>query len=162
MNDILRLFFIIILLTIGLAAYFLIIGVLFTNRVTRAQRIINQMPARAIGVGLVNFLFFGVIAMILFSIAENTSGVIKVVLTMPALLIAGMMIVLLSFGLTGMVNVVGERILPEHSALKKSVWGSVLLTFACALPFVGWFLLLPYAAFLGFGAVILGFFQRDS
>ncbi|MEO5887149.1 MAG: hypothetical protein ABIQ77_05740, partial [Anaerolineales bacterium] len=140
MNDILRLFFIIILLTIGLAAYFLIIGVLFTNRVTRAQRIINQMPARAIGVGLVNFLFFGVIAMILFSIAENTSGVIKVVLTMPALLIAGMMIVLLSFGLTGMVNVVGERILPEHSALKKSVWGSVLLTFACALPFVGWFL----------------------
>ena len=162
MNDILRLFFIIILLTIGLAAYFLIIGVLFTNRVTRAQRVINQLPARALGVGLVNFLFFGVIAMILFSIAENTSGVIKVVLTMPALLIAGMMIVLLSFGLTGMVNVVGERILPEHSALKKSVWGSVLLTFACALPFVGWFLLLPYAAFLGFGAVILGFFQRDS
>ena len=162
MTDILRLFFILILLTIGLAAYFLVIGALFASRVTRAQRVIDQMPGRAIGVGLVNFIFFGVIAMILFSVAENTSGAIKVILTMPALVIAALLIILLSFGLAGMVNVVGERILPEHSPLKKSVWGSVLLTFACALPFVGWFLLLPYTALLGFGAVILGFFQRDS
>jgi len=161
MTDILRLFFIIILLTIGLAAYFLVIGALFANRVTRAQRVINQMPARAIGVGLVNFLFFGVIAMILFSVAENASGAIKVILTLPALLITALLTILLSFGLAGMANVVGERILPEHSSLKKLAWGTVLLTFACALPFVGWFLLLPYATLLGFGAVILGFFQRD-
>ena len=162
MSDILRLFFIIILLTIGLAAYFLVIGALFANRVAKAQRVINQMPGRAIGVGLVNFLFFGVIAMTLFSVAENTSGAIKVILTIPALLITALLIVLLSFGLAGMVNVVGERILPEHSSLKRSVWGPVLLTFACALPFVGWFLLFPYSALLGFGAVILSFFQRDS
>ncbi len=162
MTDILRLFFIIILLTIGLAAYFLVIGALFANRVIRAQRVINQMPARAIGVGLVNFLFFGVIAMILFSVAENTNGAIKVILTSPALLITVLLAITLSLGLAGMVNVLGERILPEHSSLKKSVWGSVLLTFACALPFVGWFLLLPYTALLGFGAVILGLFQRDS
>ena len=162
MTDILRLFFIIILLTIGLAAYFLVIGALFANRVTRAQRVINQMPARAIGVGLVNFLFFGVIAMILFSVAENTNGAIKVILTLPALLITVLLAITLSLGLAGMVNVLGERILPEHSSLKKSEWGSVILSFACALPFVGWFLLLPYAALLGFGAVILGFVQRDS
>ena len=162
MTDILRLFFIIALLTIGLAAYFLVVNALFANRVTRAQRVINQMPARAIGVGLVNFLFFGVIAMILFSVAENTSGAIKVILTLPGLLITALLTIILSFGLTGMVNVIGERILPEHSSLKKSVWGSILLIFACALPFAGWFLLLPYAALLGFGAVILGFFQRDG
>jgi hypothetical protein len=162
MTDILRLFFIVILLTIGLAAYFLVIGALFASRVNRAQRVIDQMPGRAIGVGLVNFLFFGVIAMILFSVAENANGAIKVILTLPALLITTLLIILLSFGLAGMVNVVGERILPEHSSLKRSVWGSVLLTFACALPFVGWFMLFPYAGLLGFGAVILGFFQRDS
>ena len=162
MTDILRLFFIIILLTIGLAAYFLVIGALFANRVTRAQRVINQMPARAIGVGLVNFLFFGVIAMILFSVAENTNGAIKVILTLPALLITVLLAITVSLGLAGMVNVLGERILPEHSPLKKSVWGSVIVSFACALPFVGWFLLLPYAALLGFGAVILGLFQRGS
>lgn len=162
MTDILRLFFIIVLLTIGLAAYFLVVGALFANRVAKAQRIINQMPARAIGIGLVNLLFFGVIAMILLSVAENIEGAIKVILTIPALLIAALMTIILSFGLAGMVNLVGERIMPEHSSLKKTVWGSVMLTFASALPFVGWFLLLPYVAFLGFGAVILGFFQRDG
>jgi len=26
----------------------------------------------------------------------------------------------------------------------------------------GWFLLLPYASLVGFGAVILGFFQRET
>ena len=162
MTDILRLFFIIILLTIGLTAYFLVVSALFANRVTRAQLVINQMPARAIGVGLVNFLFFGVIAMILFSVAENTHGAIKVILTIPALLIAALMTIILSFGLAGMVSLVGERIIPEHSSLKKTAWGTVMLTFACALPFVGWFLLLPYVTIIGFGAVILGFFQRDS
>ena len=162
MSDILRLFFIIVLLTIGLAAYFLVISALFANRVAKVQRVINQMPGRASGVGLVNFLFFGVIAIILFSVAENTSGAIQVILTIPALLIAALLIIILSFGLAGMVNVVGERILPEQSSVKKSIWGSVLLTFACALPFVGWFLLLPYLVFLGFGAVVLGFFQRDG
>ena len=161
MTDILRLFFIIILLTIGLAAYFLVISTLFANRVTRAQRVINQMPARAIGVGLVNFLFFGVIAMILFSVAENANGA-KAILTLPALLITALLVITLSFGLAGVVNVLGERILPEHSSLKKSIGGAVLLSFACALPFVGWFLLLPYASLLGFGAVILSLFQRDS
>src|SRR5687767_8241061 len=128
MTDILRLFFIIILLTIGLAAYFLVIGALFASRVTRAQRVINQMPARAIGVGLVNFLFFGVIAMILFSVAENANGAIKAILTLPALLITVLLAITLSFGLAGMVNLLGERILPEHSHLKKATGGTVLLS----------------------------------
>ena len=162
MTDILRLFFIIIFLTISLAAYFLVLNALFTNRVTRAQRVMNQMPARAIGVGLVNFLFFGVIAMILFSVAENANGAIKAILTLPALLITALLVITLSFGLAGVVNLLGERILTEHSSLKKSIGGSVLLSFACALPFVGWFLLFPYTALLGFGAVILSLFQRDS
>ena len=162
MTDILRLFFIIILLTIGLAAYFLVLDVLFANRVTKAQRVINQIPARAIGVGLVNFLFFGVMAIILLSVAENANGVIKVVLTLPALLITVLLAIALSFGLVGMANIVGERILPEHSSLKKTIWGTVLLSFACALPFVGWFLLLPYTGLIGFGAVILGFFQGEN
>ena len=162
MTDILRIFFIIILLTIGLAAYFLVIGALFANRVTRAQHVINKMPTRAIGVGLVNFLFFGVIAMILLSVAENANGAIKAILTLPALVITVLLAITLSFGLAGMANTVGERIVPKHSSVKKSIWGSTLLTFACALPFVGWFLLLPYASLLGFGAVIISLFQRDN
>jgi len=161
MTDIFRLLLIITLLTISLAAYFIVIGALFANRVTKTQRVIHQMTGRSFLVGLVNFLFFGVIAIVLFSVADSTAGLVKTILTIPALLITALLTVTLSFGLAGMVNMVGERILPEHSSLKKSAWGTVILTFACALPFVGWFLLLPYVGLVGFGAVILGFFQRD-
>ncbi|MCI0554752.1 MAG: hypothetical protein L0287_27715 [Anaerolineae bacterium] len=162
MTDILRLFFIILLLTISLTAYFLVVGALFANRVAKTQRVVNQLMGRSFLVGLVNFLFFGVIALILFSIAGNAGGAIQVILTIPALIITMLLTVILSFGLAGLVNVLGERIFPEQSSWKKTVWGTIILAFACALPFVGWFLLFPYAGLLGFGAVILGFFQRDN
>jgi hypothetical protein len=38
----------------------------------------------------------------------------------------------------------------------------VVLSFACALPVVGWFLLFPYVGFVGIGAFILGLFQREN
>lgn len=162
MTDILRLLLIVISLTIALACYFLVIGALFANRVTKTQRVINQLTGRSLAIGFVNFLFFGVIAMLLFSFAENVDGVFRVILTIPALIITILLTVILSFGLAGMVNVIGERVFPEQSAWKKTVWGTIILAFACALPFVGWFLLLPYAGLTGFGSVILGFFQREK
>ena len=162
MTDILRIFFIVILLTITLAAYFLVIGALFTSRVTKTQNIINQTSGRAVGLGLVNFFFFGLIAFVMLSLAENAGSFVKGVLTIPALLILAFLSVLLSLGLTGMVNVLGERLFPDMALPKRNIWSAVILCFACALPFVGWFLLLPYVGFVGIGASILGFFQRNS
>ena len=161
MNDILRIFFIVILLTITLAAYFLVIGVLFANRVTKTQSIINQTPGRAFGLGLVNFLFFGLIAVVLLSVADSANSFVKGLLTIPALVILAFLTVLLSLGLTGMVNVLGERLFADTILWKRNIWSAVILCFACALPFVGWFLLLPYIGFVGVGASILGFFQKN-
>lgn len=162
MTDILRLLIIIILLTISLAAYFLVIGTLFTPRVDKTQRVINQMPGRAFGVGLVNFLFFGVIAVVLFAVAENAGGIVKGILTIPALLITIFLTALLSVGLAGMINIFSEKFFPDMGGWKRNFWGTVILCFACALPFVGWFLLFPYVGFVGVGAVILGFFQKGE
>jgi sorbitol-specific phosphotransferase system component IIBC len=61
-----------------------------------------------------------------------------------------------------MSNLLGERIFPDQSAWKQTIWGTVILSFACALPIVGWFLLLPYVGFVGIGAFILGLFQREN
>jgi len=162
MTDILRPLLIIIFLTISLAAYFLVINTLFTSRVEKAQHIIGQMPWRAFGVGLVNFLFFGVIAIALFAIAENAGGLIRGILTIPALLITVMLAALLSIGLAGMVNIFSEKIFPDINNWKRNIWGSAILCFACALPFMGWFLLFPYLGLMSVGAVILGLFQRNS
>lgn len=162
MSDIARLLLIIILLLVGLSTYFLVINALFSARVTRTTTLAKSMPARSFGIGLVNFLFFAVIAMVLLSVAENADGLFKLILTIPAVIILGILGILLSFGLAGMANLIGERIFPVQSAWKQTLWGSVCLSLACMLPFAGWFLLLPYVGFVGVGAVILGLLQRPT
>ena len=162
MSDIVRLLVIIILLLVGLSAYFLVLNALFAPRLTRTRSIAQSMPARSFGIGLVNFLFFSVIAIVLFSIAENAGSFIKGVLSIPGIIILALLALALSFGLAGMSNLIGERIFPDLAPWKQTLWGTICLTLACALPFVGWFLLLPYVGCVGIGAVILGFIQRQN
>jgi sorbitol-specific phosphotransferase system component IIBC len=162
MSDIVRLFLIIILLIVGLVAYLLVVNALFAPRTARTRSIAQTTPARSFGIGFVNFVFFAVIALVLFSVAENTGPVIRGILTIPAMLILALLTIALSVGLAGMSSLIGERLLPDLPAWKQMLWGTVCLALACALPFVGWFLLLPYVGFVGIGAVILGFFQREK
>jgi hypothetical protein len=163
MTDILRLTLVLLLLTLGFASYFLVVGALFVGRVTKTVNIVKQMPGRSLGIGFVNFLFFGAIAIALFAVSEGVENrVISFVLLVPALTVAAVLVVLLSFGLSAMVNILGERVFPELSAWQKTFWGTVILAFGSAIPTVGWFLLFPYVTLTGFGAVILGFFQRGE
>ncbi|HMU92077.1 MAG TPA: hypothetical protein PKE43_03675 [Anaerolineales bacterium] len=162
MNEFLQIMVVILLFTIPLAAYFLVLAALFPNRTAKTQRVLTTMPGRSFGVGLVNFLFFGLIALVLFSVAENAGSVVKTILMIPALVILAALTLALSFGLTGMVNQLGERIFPEHLAWKRTALGTVILGLACLLPAIGWFLLFPYVGFVGIGAFILGLFQRET
>jgi hypothetical protein len=138
-----------------------VIGALFTNRVNKTQSVINQTPGRSFGLGMVNFLFFGAIAFVLLSIAEKTGPFVKGLLTIPALLLLTFLIILASIGLTSMVKLLSERIFPDLTSWKQIVWGSIVLCFACALPFVGWFLLIPFILFISIGATILGIVQKS-
>ena len=160
MSDIARLFLILILMIVGLSAYFLVIQALFSPRVAKIKAIAPAMTARSFGLGLVNVVFFAVIALVSFSVAENTGPFVRGTLTISALIILGVLAIALSLGLAGMASLVGERLLPDLPAWKQMLWGTVCLALACALPFVGWFLLLPYVGFVGVGSVILGFFPR--
>jgi hypothetical protein len=161
MSDIVRLMLAVILLTIGLVAYFLVVNALFPQRIAKTKSMIHSMPARSFGIGVVNFVFFAVIALVLFSVADNAGPFIRGILTIPAVVILAALTIVLSMGLTGMSNLIGERIFPDSSAWKQTLWGTVSLSLACALPWVGWFLLFPYVGFAGIGAVILGYFQRE-
>ena len=162
MSDLVRLLLAIILLTILLVAYFLVANALFLQRIVKTKSVIQSIPARSLGIGLVNFIFFAVIALVLLSVAENTGPFIRGILTIPAIVILAFLTIMLSLGLAGMSNLIGERLFPDLSGWKQTLWGTVCLSLACALPFVGWFLLLPYIGFVGIGAVILGFFQREK
>lgn len=161
MNDILRLTLIILLLTITLTAYFLVIGALFTSRVAKTQSSLSLTPGRSFGLGMVNFFFFGLIAFVMLSLAENAGSFVKGTLTIPALLILAFLSILLSLGLTATVQHLAERLFLDMPVWKRNLWSSVILCIACAMPFVGWFLLIPYIAFVGIGATILGFLQKS-
>jgi hypothetical protein len=163
MTEILRVTLLVALLSAAFASYFLVVAAFFTGRVEKTAGIVKRVPGRSLGIGFVNFLFFGAIALVLFAFAEGVeNGVLRFILLLPALVIAAVLVVLLSFGLSAVVGILGERVFPDFPAWKKSFWGAVILTFGSAIPTIGWFLLFPYVALTGFGAVILGFFQRNE
>lgn len=164
MTDILRNTYIVFVLTLSLTAYFFIIHALFPKRIEKTQYSLSNQTGRSFGLGLVNGFFFGTIALILLTFidsgANRVNEVARIGLLFPTVGVLVFLGILLSLGLTGMVKELGLRIAPEQESRKQLVVGSVLLVCACALPFVGWFLLLPYIAFTGIGATILGFFQK--
>jgi hypothetical protein len=162
MSDLVRLLGVLILLSIGLVAYFLVASALFPARIVKTKTMIQSMPARSLGIGLVNFTFFAVIALVLLSVAENAGTFIRGILTIPAIIILAVLSVGLSLGMTGISSLIGERLFPDLSSWRQTLWGTVCLSFASAVPFVGWFLLFPYVSFVGIGAVILGFLHREK
>lgn len=162
MDQLIRILIAFILLAFPLFGFFAVMNVLFPKWASKTQNTLGQTPTRSFWIGFVNVLFLLPISLLLFSLADITTGPLKWIITLPALLFLAILLGLSSFGLLSMVNMVGEKLMPEQTLLKRTFWGTLLLSLACALPLVGWFLLLPYVVIRGVGAVILGFFQRDS
>lgn len=163
MSDILRASPLFVLLAFFFACYFLAFGALFTDRVDKTAQHIRQSPWRAFWIGLVNFLFFGAVVVLLFAVSEGVrKSPLGVALLLPALVIALILLILLSLGLTAMSAVLGERLFPESAGWKRNFFATVILAIGCSLPTIGWFLLLPYAALTGLGAVLLTYFQRNK
>ncbi len=161
MNELLNAVLVFLLLTLLLIPFFIVVGTLFPKRVAKTESILRLMPGRALAVGLVNFVFFVAVGMVFLIIAEKTSDLLKLILTLPALVIFTVLAITLSFGLTGMVNLIGERIALGQSDWRRTLWGTLLLGIACAVPLLGWFLLLPYVTCAGIGAFITSIFQPD-
>ncbi len=163
MRDFLNLLVALILGSLGLSAFFVALSVLFPRRIAKTRAVADAVPGRAALVGLVNFLFFGVIAVALSGISDQLGNdLLRVLLIIPALVCAALLSVGLTFGLAGVVQLVGQRLSPQDHELKRMVAGTLVLGWACALPFVGWFGLLPYAGLLGLGAFIVSFFYREK
>jgi hypothetical protein len=144
---------------LSLVAFFAVVAAFFPYRVSRMEVVIDGMPGRSFVVGLVNLIFFGAVMLVFFSLAERFNGG-------GLRAVGGIFLVCLSigvsFGLAGVVQVLGARIKDGATGLVRTAWGTILLALACGLPFVGWFGLLPYAAGLGLGGFILSFFTRPD
>ena len=110
------------------------------------------MPGRSVVVGLVNWIFFAAVVLALLALTQWTRIQL---LALPALAIAAVVALAAIFGLAGVVELVGERLLAHTPGARRTGLGALVLAWACALPYAGWFALLPYVLALGLGAVIL-------
>ncbi len=162
MNELLNVTGVILVLTLNLIPFFIVISTLFPARTAITVEIASRSSGRTFVIGMVNFLFFLVIAMALFSLAGKAEGLLKAILLLPAILIAVILSIALCIGLVSMSNLIGERLAPTQSAWKRTFWGTLLLGLGSSVPLLGWFLLVPYAAWVGLGAFLLGFFQKTK
>lgn len=162
MTELLTVSLAIVFLTLNLIPFFIVLTILFPARIAKTLEVANRTPGRAFVIGLVNFIFFLVIGLALFSLSEKVDGLLKAILTFPALIIAVLLSIALSFGLGSISNLIGERLAPTRPTWQRTLWGTLLLGLGGSVPFVGWFLLLPYAAWVGMGAFIISFFQKTN
>ncbi|MGH2620817.1 MAG: hypothetical protein ACRDHG_09660, partial [Anaerolineales bacterium] len=78
-----------------------------------------------------------------------------------ALILLGLLVIALAFGLAGMSVLIGERLLPDASPTRQTAWGAATLVLASLTPFLGWFGLFPYLAIRGLGGFLIGLFRRS-
>ena len=157
MNENTRPIILFVLVTVSLVAFFVVLKALFPHRLAKTSAVADAMPGRAFLVGLVNFLFFGALATAFLALNDRFGGGLLVI---PALFFLTPLTLGLSFGLGGITQLLGQRLVPQKTELQRTIWGALALGLACLLPFVGWFGLLPYTALLGLGAFIISFFYR--
>jgi hypothetical protein len=157
MEDLVRAVVVLVLGNFLLVPFVLVLGALFPRRLRRTRQAADLMPGRAFLVGLINALFFSALALALSALADRVGNDLPRIL---AILIFAALSLGLSFGLAGVAQLAGERLRPQDGEIRRAVWGTLALSLGCALPFVGWFGLLPYAGCLGLGALIVGFFYQ--
>ena len=153
MNEILSIILISLAIEVCLVAYLLTMTALFGRRVEQAGQILESSPWRALLAGVLNFLFFGAIILALNAIDIPLTRLLAVIVLTALVAVVGI-------GLAGLVNITGRRLSPGAERLKLAAWGTVTLSLACALPLLGWFVLLPGVLLASLGAVILGLFRR--
>lgn len=143
-------------LVISLSFFFAVMELLFPARLARIRDVAAAQPGRSLIVGAVNMLFFTSIALTIIAAADAVGVEL---LALPGLIIGLLLALALLFGLSAVVQMIGDRLGADRSRLSRSLLGGLSLTLASMLPFVGWFFLLPYVAFLGIGALIITFLR---
>jgi hypothetical protein len=138
--------------------FILSVGALFPHRVARTRALAEARPGRSVVVGVVNLLFLGGLGLAFSALADAVGNELP---RLPALLILAVLSIAVAFGLTAVAQLIGARLRPNAGDLHRDVWGILVLSLGSALPVIGWFALLPYAACLGLGAFILSFFIRE-
>lgn len=145
-----------------LTAYVLVAGTLFTAEANKAAQFVRTSFWKSFFLGLVNFPFFAIIAILLFRLAQNEmSGIPAGIVALIALTIVACLFTFTSIGLSGFNMWFRERLGLEIS-LSNTLRSAFLLAIASLAPYVGWFLLTPFVLAISLGAAIQAMLRRKT
>ena len=146
---------IIILFSWGtLAALLVLLPALLPGRVARAQQVTQNSPGRSLVIGLVNFLFFGVVATI-FAQGGDLGGLIALIILLALAAVTAV-------GLAALNQIVQARLYPNGVGVKVGLKTAVLLIAGGLVPLLGWFVVTPILLLIGLGAGIIALVRRQG
>ncbi len=135
-----------------LAALLVLLPALLPGRVARAQQVAQNNPGRSFVIGLVNFLFFGVLAAI-FTNGGEVGGLI-------ALLISLAILAITAVGLAALNQIVQARLYPKDEGVRVGLKTAVLLIAGGMVPVLGWLVVAPILLLVGLGAGIIALVRQ--
>ena len=132
---------------------------LIPERAEAVRLTLAARPGRSFIIGLVNLLFFGVLAA-LFSQGGEVGGLLGLIILLALL---GLAVI----GLTGLLLLLRQRFYPpheesDHSLLGVTIRASAILVAALLSPILGWFILAPILLIAGLGAGIITLARRNQ
>lgn len=127
----------------------------------QAQQVLAAAPGRAFAVGLVNVIFFSIIAAVSSQIGQALPGLLGGLFGLGAITILWLLLVLAMLGTAGLVLLVQQRVSGPAGKPGPAHYlpSSLLLVAAALAPIAGWFVLAPLALVTGVGAAILATIQ---
>ena len=143
-------------------AFITLVGRLFTTPVTYSAEAIKASLWKPFLIGLVNAVFFILLATLMFNYARSLSGLPAGLVAMIALAIFAALGILESIGLSGFSYWLEGQITNSERTLTSSLRTTLLLVLACMAPFVGWFLLTPFVIATALGAAIQTILRRKE
>lgn len=146
---------IIILFSWGtLAALLVLLPALLPGRVARAQQVAQNSPGRSLVIGLVNLLFFGVVATI-FTQGGDVGGLIALIILLALAAVTAV-------GLSAINQLVQTRLYPKDEGVKVGLKTAVLLIAGGLVPLLGWLVVAPILLLIGLGAGIIALVRRSQ
>lgn len=139
------------------------VNALFPEAIETARKNLDNTPGRSLLLGLVNFIFFGLLGLVFFWLAEQVGGsfIRGIFVLFAGIILVGVAIVAL-LGLSTAAKLLGERIGNAKTPFASDLRGGALLLLASLAPYVGWFLFLPLILWAGFGAAISALVRRKK
>ena len=135
------------------------VTLLFPGLSIRAAIIQGTMPGRSFFLGAVNFLFFFAIAAVLAQIGEQIPGGLGSLFGLAAATLVLLILTVMTFGLSGMVNLLADRINVQPVTIGRKLGAATLLVAAGFAPVIGWFILTPIVLLASLGAGIIAIIQ---